>query len=129
MKKSKSRAGSVNRVIAVAAPGGWEEMFRKNPEGPEIQAFLNAALREANARERRARQRKGRTAARDRGENTRAGSDAKGALPASKESAKDRTKVKNGTARAQGSSRAGPNRKDPLASKSVHIKKRRKRPN
>ena len=128
MKKRNSRPISVNRVIAVAAPAGWEEMFRRNPEGPEIQAFLNAALHEANTEEQRTRQRKKGTAAKDQGENTRAGPRAKNAPPASKGSAKGRVKGKAGAARARGSNRVGSNRKGLKTSKSIHIEKRRPKP-
>lgn len=49
MKASKTRRTAPVRIVAVAAPVGWDRMFKKDPEGPEIQAFLNAALAQADA--------------------------------------------------------------------------------
>lgn len=49
MKASKSRGAAPVRIVAVVAPVDWDKMFRKDPEGPEIQAFLNAALAQASA--------------------------------------------------------------------------------
>lgn len=49
MKASKSRRAAPVRIVAVAAPIGWDKMFKKDPEGPEIQAFLDAALAQADA--------------------------------------------------------------------------------
>ena len=44
MKASKPRRAAPVRIVAVAAPIGWDKMFKRDPEGPEIQAFLNATL-------------------------------------------------------------------------------------
>lgn len=54
MKASKSRRAAPVRIVAVAAPVGWDRMFKKDPEGPEIQAFLSAALAQAEASPQRA---------------------------------------------------------------------------
>ncbi len=42
-----------DRVIAVVAPPGWEKLSQKDPEGPEIQAFLNGVLKAANRAKKR----------------------------------------------------------------------------
>jgi hypothetical protein len=50
-RKSRPRGGPevlFDRVIGVKAPAGFFELVGKDPEGPEIQAFLNAALEAAD---------------------------------------------------------------------------------
>jgi hypothetical protein len=44
----------IERVIPVSAPPNWAEMFDKDPEGPEIQRFLNGVLQSTLSAERRA---------------------------------------------------------------------------
>jgi hypothetical protein len=45
LKRSKVPPPGQYRVAAVTAPPNWAEMVAKDPEGPEIQAFLNECLR------------------------------------------------------------------------------------
>lgn len=43
MKKRGTKIRA-DKLMIVEAPTNWEAMFGKDPEGPEVQAFLNRVL-------------------------------------------------------------------------------------